>query len=145
MRKIIPKDWIAVKLTKLSEADIPEMPNNRPTGEVNYGLGLKDVTIGERYQLWRYPYKMGSMFIVSTVQEVLSEDRDTKNEIIFRTRNSIYKLEFLENDEALENLTGRLGERSTEGSDVPWPGPRGGERYVAGDLGGGRGEDPCFH
>lgn len=115
LKKTYP-NLIPVRIVKLREAPNPEFPNNRPEGEVHYGLGEKEVTVGNRYSLLCYPFKFGALFTVSLVQEILHQ---YGNETVFRTRNSIYKVKFLGNDQALENLARGLGEGLPEGENLP--------------------------
>ena len=71
-----------VRLTKIKEADNPEIPNNIEEGFEAEGDFVETPKVGERF---RVP---GSL-LTSTVQEILSENT-------FRTYNSIYKWEILE-------------------------------------------------
>lgn len=78
------------KLTKESEAPKPLHPNHIPTGRTIIGEVKIHPTKGGRCMILYEKDLKPAMFYTSTIQQIISEN-DT--EVVFRTLNSIYKLE----------------------------------------------------
>lgn len=70
-----------IQLTKLKELPDAKVPNNIEPGFAIKGLMLRPVKVGESFYV-------GSDWATSVVEEIISEDT-------FRTRNSIYQIEFI--------------------------------------------------
>lgn len=104
-----------VKLTKLMESLNPSNPNNRETGEVTIGMGNPNVEVGERYNITS-ANSIGRFFSTSTVQQIL-EKNEVSGTTRFRTHNSIYQLEILEDDQKHEFAGGGLGKDRPAGND----------------------------
>lgn len=83
-----------VKLIKIRELENAEVPNNIQEKEYRIGRMVAPPKIGEPFILHfvsnknGVPYSGNSIFITSTVMEVI-------NKSTFMTRNSIYKIELL--------------------------------------------------
>lgn len=101
LAKSLVLDGIKIRLTKISERDDAEVPNNIPTDSYRIGYvsskGLKP-KIGYAYfvdsiiQINDESVHPGHWFITSQITEIVSEN---DKEIIFKTLNSIYKIEIL--------------------------------------------------
>jgi hypothetical protein len=72
-----------VKLTKLRDCDNPRHPNNIIAGSQRIGNAHYQPTVGERFWV--------NSFSTSLVQEILDDNT-------FRTYNSIYKWEIVDED-----------------------------------------------
>lgn len=89
-----------VKLIKLKEADNPLYPKNIPDGYVKEGEFIEPPKVGDAF--W-----VGGTWRTSDVQEILSHNT-------FRTHNSIYKYEILENADAVMNAHGSIARNDAE-------------------------------
>ena len=86
------------KIIKLSESENPIHPNNIPTGDVHMGIFYSEPKIGERFNLGALSFKEKRRgFSTSAVQEIIDDST-------FKTYNSIYKWELIEDEEELEEL-----------------------------------------
>jgi hypothetical protein len=101
---LIP-DGVKVKITKESERDDAKVPNNIPCGDTRIGYIRKQLLmpiIGMRYGLESVIEENGveqspnTWFMTSTVTEILSvKGTNDKAVIMFKTLNSVYKVEVL--------------------------------------------------
>ena len=71
-----------IRLIKLKEADNPRHPHNIPEGHVVTGNYVNAPEVGQ-------PFWVGMGYRTSMVEEIISPDT-------FRTMNSIYKIETIE-------------------------------------------------
>jgi hypothetical protein len=86
-----------IKLTKIKELPDAEYPNNIQEGETREGHMTDLPKFGDRFTMAVYKKNgikqtIGSWFSTSPVTEVVS---NTKDEIVFKTLNSIYKVELI--------------------------------------------------
>lgn len=76
------------KLTKVSELEGAQIPNNRPVNEVAEGEFIKLPTTGEYFLIMKGMLKgLKTSMVIDIIDE-------STNQIVFKTLNSIYKLEY---------------------------------------------------
>lgn len=84
---------IIVKLTKFKELEDATHVNNRPEGEVTYGILDSEPKVGEVFRLSGINSRPGMRgFRTSTVQELIDGQS-------FKTHNSIYNWQIIEEDQ----------------------------------------------
>lgn len=82
MQKVIKHDELpTIKITKLKEAENPHHPNNIVVGFEITGKMLRPLAVGESFYV-------GYGWATSVVKEILPDN-------VFKTMNSIYKLEIV--------------------------------------------------